>query len=480
MDKELQRITDADWRVYNSKDIMQALSITKDQFRNKSKRIKIVYGLDISKYRKSKEELSKEELLEKNLAKKVFSSNFTFNENEFEILKILFKNIDYFPIKITEQKFYDEDIRQKARDEKPQAFVSYITEMANAVDKIKNDDLKVHVYASKIYDDTMEWLTARQKLDKSISDFIRYTNSLEYTESAKRYRELAYRVDEMLFDLMKETDPDVSDIDISSQNLVIQKDPFDLENFYRRQENEKMRTPYASDRHRYSHAPDDNLLDQYIVNLLNEIFEKREEKQREIKKKYHRKNKPHDIDIGEFLTRENIELQEWELKDPKSLQLIQNHDENLNRIKHAVHQYKKNNYRLKDYKDKLQDIINDQQRLERNDYFKGPTQKFYKALQAMVLLADCNRMNFTKDGVSPEMIDHFINDTHRLFEIIEKYNISGEFSERGDRSKKFKQLHDEFRKIKNDKHSSDIINSKTADITSWRMAEKLLENLEKK
>src|SRR5699024_5259421 len=105
---------------------------------------------------------------------------------------------------------------------------------------------------------------------------------------------------------------------------------------------------------------------------------------------------------------------------------------------------------------------------------KAPSQKFYVALQAMVHLADCNKLKFTKDGVSPDLINHFINDTHRIFKIIEKYNISGEVSDRGNRSEEFKQLYDKFIKIKNDEHSSDIINSKTADITSWRMAEKLL------
>lgn len=38
MNKELQRMNDADWKVYNSKDIMQDVLIIKDQFRNKTKK----------------------------------------------------------------------------------------------------------------------------------------------------------------------------------------------------------------------------------------------------------------------------------------------------------------------------------------------------------------------------------------------------------------------------------------------------------
>ena len=40
MNKELQRMNDADWKVYNSKDIMQDVLIIKDQFRNKTKKQK--------------------------------------------------------------------------------------------------------------------------------------------------------------------------------------------------------------------------------------------------------------------------------------------------------------------------------------------------------------------------------------------------------------------------------------------------------
>src|SRR5699024_10574607 len=101
----------------------------------------MVYGLDISKYRKSKDDSA---------------SNLIFNENEFEILKILYSNIDKFPLKITEQKFYDEEIRQRARDENPVAFVSYITEIARVVDEIQNENLKVHIYVSKIYDEIVK------------------------------------------------------------------------------------------------------------------------------------------------------------------------------------------------------------------------------------------------------------------------------------------------------------------------------------
>src|SRR5699024_11917759 len=110
--------------VYTGKMLQMYLGITPKQFKAKSDKIKLLYNLDISKYREIPEDSS---------------SNFQFNKYEFELLTILFKAIDAFPFKITEQKFNDVGIRIKGRDQNPSEYWQYINDNVQYIDDIQDD-----------------------------------------------------------------------------------------------------------------------------------------------------------------------------------------------------------------------------------------------------------------------------------------------------------------------------------------------------
>src|SRR5699024_10836089 len=94
-------------KVYSAKDLRDRLKISPKMFKQRADKLKILYKIDLSKYRD---------------LKSGNSSNYKFNLYELELLIILFKAVNTFPIKITDQNFSDGYALQKAKTETPESF----------------------------------------------------------------------------------------------------------------------------------------------------------------------------------------------------------------------------------------------------------------------------------------------------------------------------------------------------------------------
>lgn len=159
---------------FTGKDIIHDCKLTEKTFKTKMEKIARAYNLNISKYKSNP--------LESN-------SGYRFNLFEFELFKVLISCIDSYPLPTSEQGFFNEKKREKIKREESFKFANYINVISRTIDSIKNSELKAHIYASKIYSETMEWLSAQEKVNQSLSLFFNYTNSLSPTKSAKLHRE---------------------------------------------------------------------------------------------------------------------------------------------------------------------------------------------------------------------------------------------------------------------------------------------------
>ncbi|MFD2831052.1 DUF6038 family protein [Corticicoccus populi] len=438
---------------YTGKYIQDRLKITPKIFSQNVNKLWVLYGLDLTLYQV--EAGSK-------------SANYRFNKYEAELLIVLMNGLKTAPFKVTESKMSDEEYRIKNRDNNPDSFIKFIENVVQAIDDIEDQPLKAYIYANKIYDETLEFLSARKKLEDSFSMFIQYTGSLDPIESAKRHRELAYRIDEMIFELLDEG-PEPEIIKTKYMNFDLHPNFTDLEQTYKRFEYYKQQ----DSTNRYNHSTDDQLLDWFIVNTLSKMREGREDEkeiiQKQIKEMKDKKKKagiPRLIEFSNF----------WEINDPVSMKIEDEHYENLDKIQDAVNSYNVNLYKTMDYIKKIEIIKDDNMTLENHEYFKPTFNEFYKTFKKMVLLMQVNRTRFIKDGVSPILLDYFMRDTNRVFEIMQNYGIAESSHNQKDVSTII-SLYKEFLRITQSFKDNNHIQKSSENITSWNFAYKMLDNL---
>ncbi|MCH8652741.1 DUF6038 family protein, partial [Staphylococcus lugdunensis] len=163
--------------------------MSEKMFKNSMNKLKRVYKLDINRYKSNPS---------------ATNSGYSFNLFELELFKILLNTIEDFPVPTSAKKFDDIDLREEALKKNNSQFISYITNISDSIDNIKNDALKAQIYASENYSFTLEWLSAQSKCNDALSSFFNYTNSLDLDKSSKLYRKLAHRIDELLFETLME------------------------------------------------------------------------------------------------------------------------------------------------------------------------------------------------------------------------------------------------------------------------------------
>ncbi|HFD7513370.1 TPA: DUF6038 family protein, partial [Staphylococcus aureus] len=177
------------YKYFTGKDLMKECNLSEKMFKNSLDKLERVYKLDINRYKSNPS---------------ATNSGYSFNLFELELFKILLNTIEDFPVPTSAKKFDDIDLREEALKKNNSQFISYITNISDSIDNIKNDALKAQIYASENYSFTLEWLSAQSKCNDALSSFFNYTNSLDLDKSSKLYRKLAHRIDELLFETLME------------------------------------------------------------------------------------------------------------------------------------------------------------------------------------------------------------------------------------------------------------------------------------
>ncbi|MFI3377603.1 DUF6038 family protein [Mammaliicoccus sciuri] len=330
--------------------------MSEKMFKNSMDKLERVYKLDITRY-KSNPSAS--------------NSGYSFNLFELELFKILLNTIEDFPVPTSAKKFDDIDLREEALKKNNSQFISYITNISDSIDNIKNDALKAQIYASENYSFTLEWLSAQSKCNDALSSFFNYTNSLDLDKSSKLYRKLAHRIDELLFETLME-DNMTFDNDFNFKQLYKvhqynkENNP---ENFIVYNQVEPDDSKYSNVNHEvsryisnepsiddYSERTDNKLLDFFIIDILNKLYLP------SLNKRINHKIVTYDIqNDDEAKIREKLRKKEI-VKYPFNvngyfLRIENDLFSNYQRIINTINQYKNNTFDSQNFELRIENII---------------------------------------------------------------------------------------------------------------------------
>lgn len=432
----------SNYQYFTGKDVIKDCKLTEKTFKTKMEKIARVYKLDVNKYKTNP--------LESN-------SGYRFNLYEFELFKVLISCIDSYPLPTSKQGFFNESKREKIKREESFKFVNYINIISQTIDSIKNTELKAHIYASKIYSETMEWLSAQEKVNTSLSFFFNYTSSLSPSKSAKLHRELSDAIDNILFNHCLDNFTDFEG------NLNFK--------YYYNQMYPSLDSLFESNVENLE--IDEKLIDEYIIYLLNKLY--LEPLSTRIAKEInnHRKMNVRNVNY-EKIRKEEIHKYPFGVNAYFSL-IQSSHYSNYLKISDAINLYKANAYKWQNIENKLEKIINSKNPIIKNDNFYKHFYDFYLSLSKFSNLILINYSNYIDKGVDKNEVEAIIKDLREVYYLIDKYAFSDKITRLSyiDRNNLFNAL-DKFKNIKNNYQS---LNIHARNLSGDYIAEQLNDHL---
>lgn len=456
---------------------MKECNLSEKMFKNSMDKLKRVYNLDINRYKSNPS---------------ATRSSYSFNLFELELFKILLNTIEDFPIPTFAKKFDDIDLREEALKKNNSQFISYITNISDSIDSIKNDALKAQIYASENYSFTLEWLSAQSKCNDALSSFFNYTNSLDLDKSSQLYRKLAHRIDELLFETLME-DNITFDNDFNFKQLYKvhqynkENNP---ENFIIYNQVEPDDSKYSNVNHEvaryisnepsideYSERTDNKLLDFFIIDILNKLYLP------SLNKRINHKIVTYDIKNDESKIREKLRKKEI-VKYPFNvngyfLRIENDLFSNYQRIINTINQYKNRTFDLQNFESRLKNIINSPEPLISNDKFLNIYKDFYLSLSKFSNLFYTNRQSYVDDGISPNQVESFLNDLYRIHLLLDKYSFNEDIEPLSKINiTELTNAFHLFEEIKSTQIKDEIVSKQVNDLSSWSIAKTLSETLD--
>ncbi|MES3704976.1 DUF6038 family protein [Staphylococcus ureilyticus] len=467
------------YKYFTGKDLMKECNLSEKMFKNSMDKLERVYKLDITRYKSNPS---------------ATNSGYSFNLFELELFKILLNTIEDFPVPTSAKKFDDIDLREEALKKNNSQFISYITNVSDSIDDIKNDALKAQIYASENYSFTLEWLSAQSKCNDALSSFFNYTNSLDLDKSSKLYRKLAHRIDELLFETLME-DNMTFDNDFNFKQLYKvhqynkENNP---ENFIIYNQVEPDDSKYSNVNYEvaryisnepsiddYSERTDNKLLDFFIIDILNKLYLP------SLNKRVNHEilsSGMHNEDYIEPKIRENVRRKEI-IKYPFGvngyfLGIEDDYFVNHQRIINTIDWYKNRTFDLQSFEKRLDNIINNFTPLVSNDSFLHLYKNFYLSLSKFSNLFYINYQSYIDDGINPNQLESFLNDLYRIHLLLDKYSYGTDLEPLS------KTNHTElinsfqlFKKIKSPQIKDNMVSKQVNDLSSWSVAKALSETL---
>lgn len=497
MDKNFMKDEREYFKVYSSADIKKQLNITAKMFDNRSKAIEAVYGISIDDFREDPTNRH---------------SNFKLNIYEFELLKVIFSNIADYPFG-TGKKLNDLE-KKKLEKKEGAAFTNYLKNISNSIDSIQNVKLKAYIYASSTYESTMEWISAHDKLNETLSNFFQYTNTLDDDRCSDLYRKLSYKIDEVIYESIEEhvnnehfssqyeSDSlfhDLKDYKFSySKNKWLKRNNPDALNttlIYEDQEIQSILKEYnipnidniINTRRtipKNSTTMNHSTLDVFLIDLLMNVHST-PLKQR-INTALNQELK--EIDIAHLSDEEiskktdriiKLETIKMFYGGDQAFSLINdNYYENILRISYAVNSYNNVRADLQTYSDRLKKINNEIYKLSNHEGFTYHFDKLYKELVRFSGVMMMNKNSFIEHGVDKDIIDYLFIDLYKIYQLIDTYhlkrNIKPEYMYN---SPLLTEIHSKFSEATKIKKDKDVISNNVDKLTSWTVSQKFYNNL---
>lgn len=388
--------------LYNGKDLKDALNMTDSAFKRRTEKIKRVFNLDINDFRNVEDDSDTKS-----------NANLRFSKTEFEILKLLLKNIDKFPLPTGESTFYYKENREKALRSNPAKFVEYMKEFLMTIDdnspiNTKDYPIKSYIYSTDVYHETMEWITAQDKLSESMQRFFEHTSDLSLLDSAFFNRQLARRIDEMTFELQHHNSENIEKFLNNLSNTIIIKESPPEEVF---------------------NKVTNQLIDIHLVEELKQSIQEKNSILKEISKEQTETALNNELsDDKKEIHNKKLEAEKklFTFYDPLTDKIENHYIENFITIENAVDYYKTLHFEHKDFIFNITDIKNNMVNLYNDSKFKEGLHNLMKDIRKYRFFTNVYSNNTTLNSTDKNILQQIMIDLENMENTLVKYAIPNE------------------------------------------------------
>src|SRR5699024_9654322 len=174
-------------KLYSKEDIRLELDLTTHSFNKKINMISTIFKIDMKTFH--------------NFNGQNKNNQYTFNGVSKELIKVLLKSIDYYPIDINSKDFKKNGpSKRNIIDNIDQSlYIDYISQLMKSINEIEYNRLKAYIQTKDAYQNTMSWLTMGEAFRKKEFELNQFMEALPIYKRIELQNEVLHSIDETIF-----------------------------------------------------------------------------------------------------------------------------------------------------------------------------------------------------------------------------------------------------------------------------------------
>lgn len=176
--------------LYSKEDIRTELGFTSYKFNKNMNMIIKLFKIDMKKFHDYKGQ-------DRN-------NQYTFNGVAKELIKVLLKSVDYYPVDITSKGF-----KQNGKTKKEiidnidtSSYMMYIHQLMKSINEIQYKRLVSHIHMKDVYQNIKAWLSVGESINKKEQELYQYMSTLSLHKRIELQNEVLKSIDETIFQFM--------------------------------------------------------------------------------------------------------------------------------------------------------------------------------------------------------------------------------------------------------------------------------------
>ncbi|KKI63086.1 DUF6038 family protein [Staphylococcus cohnii] len=177
-------------KLYSKEDIRIELELTPHKFNKKMDTISNLFKIDMKNFH--------------NYKGQDINNQYTFNGVAKELIKVLLKSIDYYPVDINSKNFKQNGKSKKEMIENINAssYMEYTYQLMKSINEIKYKRLIADIHMKDVYQNTKAWLSIGESINKKEQELYQYMKPLPLHKRIELQNEVLKSIDETIFQFM--------------------------------------------------------------------------------------------------------------------------------------------------------------------------------------------------------------------------------------------------------------------------------------
>lgn len=177
-------------KLYSKEDIRIELELTPHKFNKKMDTISNLFKIDMKNFH--------------NYKGQDINNQYTFNGVAKELIKVLLKSVDYYPVDINSKNFKQNGKSKKEMIENINAssYMEYTYQLMKSINEIKYKRLIADIHMKDVYQNTKAWLSIGESINKKEQELYQYMTSLPLHKRIELQNEVLKSIDETVFQFM--------------------------------------------------------------------------------------------------------------------------------------------------------------------------------------------------------------------------------------------------------------------------------------